>query len=182
MQTYSAIKGKSKSDDGHSRFPTQALLERTTISDDGFESFPLYSGPAGRDPEADSNGESGEGDENFHSCDSEIQSYQDAENRRSNLGDQASPLASGNTNPLASRKKKRRRPKKRNRNSRGEGPATDKAEVGDGQDSSAVQKGGWYKGKGTVEGGEVMMKLAPEESAAAMEDSRLWQERSDRGM
>jgi hypothetical protein len=94
------------------------------------------------------------------------------------------PVA-GNTNILAPQKEKRRRPKKKNRNSKSDGPATDKPEGGDGrvymQDSSAVQKGGRYNGKGTV-GEDEVIKLTPAELVVAMEVSRLWKGRSERGM
>lgn len=183
MQTYSAIKGKSNSDDGNFQNPEHTILERRTISDDGFDSFPAYSRPAAQDLDADGDSENGgegesEGEdegEQFHSCDSDSQSYMDAKSHYSDLEGQVSKSTGGkasNPAPQKKKKQKRRRPKKKKKSSMGEDSVA--GEAGEVHDEVSVAGGS------TVQEGEAR-KLSPVELVAAMELLQLWKERSRAG-
>ncbi len=181
MQVYSTIKGRSNSDDGTTRLPEHTVLERQTVSDDGFDSFPAYSRPVAHDFDADSDTEGAYGDEDdtFHSCDSEIQSFEDAESHHSALEADDSPSAPENARAaLTPRKKKRRRPKKKNKKSTTKAPQGDIMAVRDAQEvdlqqSPERQKQEKDTSKGKIEEEEVV-KLSPEELVAAMELLNSW--------
>jgi hypothetical protein len=126
MQTYSTIKGISNSDDGTERLPDHTVRERKTTSDDGFESFPAYSRPKAQAHDDES--------ESFHSCEEEIQTYEDAntsfpgsytedapsDHHHSTQTQEAQPVTEP-TNPSTPQKKKRRRPKNKRKNRKGKG-------------------------------------------------------------